>query len=356
MVLAALIALLAFHGSPSGWLRHPQPRLALSGLRMLDTRSDLGLAVRTNYTLAQKHRAGFISIVGVPNVGKSTLLNALVGERLAIITSKAQTTRHRILGIVNGDDFQIVYSDTPGVVLPQYKLHEGMMATVRGSLNSADAVLLTVDVFQDGFEHEAILRQIMRSPAALLVVVNKVDLLGPDSPLSEARRREVGTEEEVLARWRAKFPGASVLPVSALNSQGTSELLERLVALLPEHEPFFPKDQLTDRPERFFAAEMVREAIFNGYRHEIPYSCEVSVVSFKESDEIIRISCEIFVGHDSQKGIMIGHKGAALKAVGTRARKQLEIFFAKQVHLETRVKVRKHWREDSTALREFGYL
>mmetsp|Transcript_47236 Transcript_47236/g.100822 ORF Transcript_47236/g.100822 Transcript_47236/m.100822 type:complete len:352 (-) Transcript_47236:242-1297(-) len=302
------------------------------------------------------HRAGFITIVGVPNVGKSTLMNELVGERLAIITAKAQTTRHRILGIVNGDDFQIIYSDTPGVVLPQYKLHEGMMASVKGSLNDADAVLLVVDIFQEEFADEQILRQILRSPAPLIVVVNKVDLLHPDSPLSDARRTQLVGEEHILDRWRERFPGASVLPLSAKLGQGTQALLDRILAVLPEHEPFFPKDQLTDRPERFFASEMVREAIMTGYRHEVPYSCEVRITSFKELDEIIRITCEIYVAHESQKGIIIGNKGAALKAVGTRARKALEEFFVKKVYLETRVKVRKGWREDESALKDFGYL
>ena len=350
---------------------------------------------------APPHRAGFIAIVGMPNVGKSTLLNELVGERLAITTAKAQTTRHRILGIVNGDGFQVVYSDTPGVVLPQYKLHEGMMATVKGSLTDADAVIFAVDVFQQDFADEAILRQIDRSPAPLIVAVNKVDLLRAGSPLSGARLAELGGEAAVLGRWRARFPGASVLAVAAARGEGMDALRQRILAVrplraqdarsaarlahlrrplrsvgalkrlplasqsarascapqvLPEHEPFFPKDQLTDRPERFFAGEMVREAIMTGYRDEVPYSTEVRVVGFKELDEIIRIKAEIYVAHESQKGIIIGAKGAALKAVGSRARKALEEFFAKQVYLETRVKVRKAWREDAGALRDFGYF
>jgi len=200
-----------------------------------------------------------------------------------------------------------------------------------------------------------VLRQILRSPAGLIVVVNKVDLLW-DGALSEARRRELPSEEEIIQRWQERFPAASVLPLSARLGNGTESLLQRVHALLPVHPPFFPKDQLTDKPERFFASELLREAIFGAYRHEVPYSCEVVTTAFKESDTIIRISCLIYVAQESQKGILIGKKGAALKAVGTRARKSMEEFFAKQVYLETRIKVRKSWREDEASLREFGYL
>lgn len=308
-------------------------------------------------SVSATHRAGFVSILGVPNVGKSTLMNALVGERLSITTPKAQTTRHRIMGILNAEDYQIVYSDTPGVLLPHYKLQEGMMRFVLSSINDADVLLLVVDVFQTEFADDKVLRALRASPAALIVLVNKIDLLreGPTA-LSAEKRAKLGTEEDVLARWRAEFPGASVLPISARQNVGTEELFERVSALLPLHPPFFPKDQMTDKPERFFASEMLRGAIFELYSQEVPYSCEVLIGSFKEKQDIIRITAEICVGSESQKGIVIGAKGAAIKRVGIRARKRMEEFFLKKVHLETRVKVRKGWREDESALREFGYL
>jgi len=302
------------------------------------------------------HRAGFVSILGVPNVGKSTLLNALVGERLSIATSKPQTTRHRIMGILNGDDYQIVYSDTPGVLLPQYKLQEGMMAFVRSSINDADVLILVVDIFQDSFPDEQVLRQLCSSPAALLVLLNKVDLLAEDAPNSERRRAELGTVEQLQQRWATEFPDATVLPIAARDSHGVDEVLRYVLALMPEHPPYFPKDELSDKPERFFAAEFLREAIFEQYREEVPYSCEVVVESFKETDQIIRMRANIYVSHDSQKGIVIGHRGAALKKVGTASRRRLEDFFQKQVFLETRVKVKKNWREDEGALAGFGYL
>jgi GTP-binding protein Era len=313
--------------------------------------------IRMEAEVPPNHRAGFVSILGVPNVGKSTLMNALVGERLSIITSKAQTTRHRIMGIVNGDDFQIVYSDTPGVLRPQYKLHEGMMNSVRGSVNDADVILLLVDPFNDAdaFPDEKLLRAVQRAPAALLVLLNKVDLLGGEDGGGAARLRGV-TEEALLARWQDEFPEASVLPISAKEQTGTDAVLQRVRALLPEHPPYFPKDQLTDKPSRFFAAEMLREAIFRQYRQEVPYSCEVVVDAFKEDDERIKISANLYVSHDSQKGIIIGKGGAALKAVGTDARKAMEEFFEKKVRLETRVKVSSSWRQDEQALRQFGYL
>lgn len=306
--------------------------------------------------VSTQHRAGFVSILGVPNVGKSTLMNQLVGERLSITTPKAQTTRHRIMGILNGEDYQIVYSDTPGVLLPHYKLQEGMMRFVRGSINDADVLILVVDVFQQGFPDEKMLRQLKSSPAAMLVLLNKIDLLEDGSPLTLEKREALGTREQLVEQWSNEFPGASVLPVAARQGKGLDAIMERLMVLLPHHPPFFPKDQLTDKPERFFAAEMLRESIFELYSQEVPYSTEVAVQSFKETEKIIRIQCEIYVAHESQKGIIIGNKGAAIKRVGVRSRKRLEQFFQKQVHLETRVKVRKAWREDETALREFGYL
>lgn len=316
------------------------------------------------------HRAGFVSIVGKPNVGKSTLMNAILGTRLSIITSKAQTTRHRIMGIMNGDDYQIVYSDTPGVLIPQYKLQEGMMRFVQGSINDADVIVVVVDIFQDSSFDEKLLRQLRSSTAALLVLLNKVDLFpadeaaaedgAPEDGSSAARSRRVtrnalGSQDALVARWEAEFD-ATVLPISARYGEGLDAVLDRIKALLPVHPPFYPKDQLSDKPEKFFAAEMMREAIFGHYSQEIPYSCEVAVTGFKESDELIKISCEIYVAADSQKGIVIGKGGKALKAVGTKARARMESFFGKKVFLETRVKVSKSWRNDESALTSFGYL
>lgn len=317
------------------------------------------------------HRAGFCSILGVPNVGKSTLLNALLGERLSIATSKAQTTRHRILGIVNDAHHQIVFSDTPGVLLPQYRLQEGMMAFVRSSIVDADVILLVVDIFQDEFPDEKLLRQLRASPAALLVLLNKVDLLDVENAVDERRARKAderlaqyGTPEDLLQRWRDEFPGATVLPMSARKAAigedavaaGTDAVLRHVRALLPVHPPFYDKEQLTDRPERFFASEMLREAIFEFYDEEIPYSCECRVESFKESDDIIRIAACIFVSHESQKGIVIGKGGKALKKTGTRARQRMEEFFCKKVFLETRVKVAPNWRQNEKSLESFGYM
>jgi len=314
------------------------------------------------------HRAGFVSIVGKPNVGKSTLMNAILGTRLSIITSKAQTTRHRIMGIMNGDDYQIVYSDTPGVLIPQYKLQEGMMRFVQGSINDADVIVVVVDIFQDSSFEEKLLRQLRSSTAAMLVLLNKVDLFpaepapeeggaGEEESASPRRvtRNALGSQEELVARWEAEFD-ATVLPISARYGEGLDAVLARIKALLPVHPPFYPKDQLSDKPERFFAAEMMREAIFGHYQQEIPYSCEVAVTAFKEGDKLIRITAEIYVAENSQKGIVIGKGGKALKAVGTKARARMESFFGKQVFLETRVKVSKSWRNDESALTSFGYL
>ena len=320
---------------------------------------------------ANVHRAGFVTILGVPNVGKSTLLNALLGERLSIATSKAQTTRHRILGLVNGDDHQIVFSDTPGVLLPQYKLQEGMMAFVRSSLVDADVVILVVDIFQDGFPDEKILRQLRDSPAALLVLLNKVDLLDVENAVDERRAKKArerlaqyGPPEDLLQRWQDEFPGATVLPVSARSAAigedaeaaGTESVLRHVRALLPEHPPYYDKEHLTDRPERFFASEMLREAIFEHYQDEIPYSCECKIESFKEGDALIKIAATIYVSQESQKGIVIGKKGAALKKTGTKARQRMQDFFQKKVFLETHVKVSANWRQNEKSLEAFGYM
>ena len=290
------------------------------------------------------HRAGFVSIIGKPNVGKSTLMNALVGERLSIVTSKAQTTRHRILGILNGDDFQLIYSDTPGIIQPKYELHNAMMSFVYSSLEDADVVLFVTDIYEKHDEEPVVerLRKMVDTP--ILLLVNKID---------QADQAEV---EAKLAYWKEQLPNAAeVLPISALNAYGTDRVLELVLEKLPVHPPYYPKDELTDKPERFFAAEMVREKIFKLYKKEVPYSCEVAVEEFKEEEDIIRIRAIIYVERSSQKGIIIGQKGEALKKVGTWAREEMEKFFLKKVFLELHVKVNENWRGDAKALARFGY-
>ncbi len=290
------------------------------------------------------HRAGFVSIIGKPNVGKSTLMNALVGERLSIVTSKAQTTRHRILGILNGPDFQLIYSDTPGIIQPKYELHNAMMSFVYSSLEDADVVLFVTDIYEKYDEEPVVerLRKMVDTPVILLV--NKID---------QADQAEV---EAKLAYWHEQLPNAAeVLPISALNAFGTERVLESVLEKLPVHPEYYPKDELTDKPERFFAAEMVREKIFKLYKKEIPYSCEVTVEEFKEEETIIHIRGVIYVERSSQKGIVIGKGGEALKKVGTWAREDMEKFFAKKVFLELHVKVNENWRTDPKALSRFGY-
>ncbi len=290
------------------------------------------------------HRAGFVSIIGKPNVGKSTLMNALVGERLSIVTSKAQTTRHRILGILNGADFQLVYSDTPGIIQPKYELHNAMMSFVYSSLEDADVVLFVTDIYEKYDEEPVVerLRKMVDTPIILLV--NKID------------RADQAEVEAKLAYWKEQLPNATeVLPISALNAFGTERVLESVLEKLPVHPEYYPKDELTDKPERFFAAEMVREKIFKLYKKEIPYSCEVTVEEFKEEETIIHIRGVIYVERSSQKGIVIGKGGEALKKVGTWAREDMEKFFAKKVFLELHVKVNENWRTDPKALSRFGY-
>ena len=290
------------------------------------------------------HRAGFVSIIGKPNVGKSTLMNALVGERLSIVTSKAQTTRHRILGILNGDDFQLIYSDTPGIIQPKYELHNAMMSFVYSSLEDADVVLFVTDIYEKHDEEPVVerLRKMVDTPIILLV--NKID---------QANQEEV---EAKLAYWKEQLPNAAeVLPISALKQFGTDGVLQLVMERLPIHPPYYPKDELTDKPERFFAAEMVREKIFKLYKKEIPYSCEVVIEEFKEEQDIIRIRGIIYVERNSQKGIVIGQGGEALKKVGTWAREEMEKFFQKKVFLEMYVKVNENWRTDPKALSRFGY-
>ncbi|OKL41168.1 GTPase Era [Pontibacter flavimaris] len=288
------------------------------------------------------HKAGFVSIVGKPNVGKSTLMNALVGEKLSIITSKAQTTRHRIMGILNGDDFQIVYSDTPGIIKPQYALHESMMGFVRTSLEDADIILFVTDIYEKHDEDDVI-KRLQHAKVPILLLINKID---------QATEEEVN---EKVAYWQEHMNPTEILPISALHNFGLDHLFKRLLHYLPEHPAFYPKDELTDKPERFFVSEMIREKIFLNYKKEIPYSCEVVVEEFKEEEDIIRIRAEISVERRSQKGIVIGNKGEALKKVGTQARLDMENFFQKKIFLDLYVRVNENWRTDQKLLRRFGY-
>lgn len=289
------------------------------------------------------HKSGFVNIIGSPNVGKSTLMNVLVGERLSIITSKAQTTRHRIMGIVNGEDFQIVYSDTPGVLKPNYKLQESMMEFVNTALQDADIILFVTDIYEDIKIEEKVLHKIKNTSAHVLLLVNKIDLSTQDKL------------EEKVQYWKNEVPKAEVIPVSALEKFNVTYVFDRILALLPESPGFYDKDQLTDKPERFFVSEIIREKILTNYKKEIPYSVEVVVEAFKNEEKIIKIRAEIMVVRDSQKGIIIGHQGKALKKVGTEARKDMEEFFQKQVFLELFVKVNKDWRDSDTQLKRFGY-
>lgn len=291
-----------------------------------------------------EHRSGYVNIIGSPNVGKSTLMNVLVGERLSIITNKAQTTRHRIHGIVNTDDYQIVFSDTPGILDPAYKLHEGMMNFVFTALQDADILVVMTEVGEKQFKNESILKKVSHLDVPILVVINKMDLA--DSELLNQR----------VSEWEERLPNAIILPISALLKVNTDQVLKQILSKLPESPPYFPKDELSDRPMRFFVSEIIREKIFLNYTKEIPYSCEVVVESYKDEPKIIRIRAEIYVARDSQKGIIIGHKGAALKKTGTMAREDMEVFLGKKVFLEVHVKVAKDWRNHDRELKRFGYL
>lgn len=290
-----------------------------------------------------KHKSGFVNIVGNPNVGKSTLMNALVGERISIITSKAQTTRHRILGIVNGEDFQIVYSDTPGVLKPNYRLQESMRKFSNSALSDADVLLYVTDIFDSENKNADFIAKVNENPAALLLIINKIDL-------SDQEKLEV-----LVDKWKALLPRAEIFPVSALEKFNVEPLFKRILALLPDSPPFFDKEQLTDKPARFFVNEIIREKILLNYDKEIPYSVEVVVEQFQEDEKLIRINALINVERDSQKGIIIGHGGKSLKKVGTEARKDLEAFFEKKIFLELFVKVEKDWRNKESMLRNFGY-
>ena len=289
------------------------------------------------------HKAGFVNIIGNPNVGKSTLMNAFVGERLSIITSKAQTTRHRILGIVNGEDFQVLLSDTPGIIKPAYELQASMMDFVKSAFEDADILLYLVELGEKELKDEAFFEKIRNAKIPVLLLINKIDK-GNEELLNTA-----------MELWTKKVPNAEVFAISALENFGVAEVFNRIIALLPESPAFYPKDQLTDKPERFFVNEIVREKILMHYKKEIPYSVEIDTEEFFEEEEIIRMRSVIMVERESQKGIIIGHKGSALKRVGMEARADLEKFFGKQVHLELYVKVNKNWRSDQRQLRRFGY-
>ncbi len=289
------------------------------------------------------HRSGFVNIIGNPNVGKSTLMNALVGERISIITSKSQTTRHRILGIVNGDDFQIVYSDTPGIIKPNYKLQEKMMDFVSVSFDDADVFLYVTDVVESAEKNAEYIERLSKVKIPVLCLINKIDLVSNEDV------------ENLRLFWENRLPNAKIFEISALNGTNLDIVFNEIVSLLPEGPAWFPKDQLTDKTERFIVSEIIREKILLNYKKEIPYSCEVAVEEFKESPDIIRIKAVIIVERPSQKGIIIGNKGASIKKVGTEARIDIEKFFGKKVFLETFVKVEKDWRNNDRDLSKFGY-
>jgi GTP-binding protein Era len=292
------------------------------------------------------HKAGFVSIVGKPNAGKSTLMNTLVGERLSIITRKAQTTRHRIMGIISGKEFQIVYSDTPGIIQPQYELQENMMRFVRSSLVDADLILWIVELGEKMDSELKLIQNISKAHIPVILLINKIDLAK-------------GTQlQDKMEYWKQQLNNSSIkeiIPLSALHKTNIDLVMNSIMGHLPVHPPYFPKDSLTDKPERFFAAEIIREKIFENYKKEVPYSCEVVISEFKEEEDIIRLRAEIYVERQSQKGILIGKKGSALKKIGTAARIDMEQFFQKKVFLEQFVKVEPDWRKKQVKLKRFGY-
>ena len=293
----------------------------------------------------QKHKAGFVNIVGNPNVGKSTLMNDLVGERISIITSKAQTTRHRIMGIVNTDEYQIVFSDTPGVLQPKYKLQESMLNFSEGALVDADILVYVTDVIEDPSKNADFLKKVAKEKIPVLLVINKIDLVKVQIDL-----------EKLTESWQALLPNAEIFPVSAKEHFNVSNLMKRIVELLPPSPPFFGKDALTDKPAKFFVTEIIREKILLQYEKEIPYSVEVVVEKFEEKENSIHIMAVIYVERDTQKGIIIGHKGDKIKRVGIEARKDIEAFFGKNVYLELFVKVEPNWRSKENKLKAFGYI
>jgi GTP-binding protein Era len=289
------------------------------------------------------HQSGFVNIIGNPNVGKSTLMNAWVGEKLSIITSKAQTTRHRILGIVNGDDFQVILSDTPGIIKPAYQLQNAMMQFVSTAFEDADVLVYMVEIGEKALKDEGYFNKIAHSEVPVLLLLNKID---------QADQQKL---EEQVAYWQEQLPKAEIHPISALTVFNVKEVFDRILELLPEAPPYYPKDQLTDKPERFFVNEAIREKILKFYQKEIPYAVEIDTEEFVEDEKIIRMRAVVMVERETQKGIIIGHRGAALKRVGVAARKDLERFFGKQVHLELYVKVNPDWRSNQRQLKRFGY-
>ena len=290
-----------------------------------------------------KHKAGYVNIIGNPNVGKSTLMNALIGQKLSIITHKAQTTRHRILGILNEKEYQIVFSDTPGVVEPAYKLQESMMNFVHSAFHDADILIYMIEVGEKRLKNDKIFERLKRTDLPLFILINKIDLAKQDFVAKE------------LKRWGLEFPKADVLPISALNNFNIDIIKKRLVEILPVCPPYYDKDAITDKSERFFIEEIIREKILKHYKKEIPYSVQVVVEEFFEEDEIVKIRAIIYVMRESQKGIIIGHKGMGLKRIGSEARRDIEKMLDKKVFLETPVKVRKNWRDDNKKLKKFGY-
>ncbi len=309
--------------------------------RPQQTQPDAG----TQTTAPEHHRSGFVNIVGNPNVGKSTLMNDLVGERISIITSKAQTTRHRIMGIVNTEEYQIVFSDTPGVLKPKYKMQESMLAFSESALTDADILLYVTDVVEDPEKNSEFLKKVAKEKVPVLLVINKIDLLKGNDEL-----------EHILDRWQTLLPGAEIFPASAKEHFNIGPLMKRITELLPEGEPYFGKDALTDKPARFFVTEIIREKILTNYDKEVPYSTEAIVEKYNEKEHSIHIMAVIYVERDSQKGILIGRGGSRLKKVGTEARKDIERFFGKNVFLELFVKVEPDWRNRESKLREFGYI
>ena len=289
------------------------------------------------------HKAGFVNIIGSPNVGKSTLINAILGEKLVITNAKAQTTRHRILGMLNADNYQLILSDTPGIIQPAYKLQESMMDAMQSVFDDADVLIYMVEIGEKKAKVESIIQRLAKTDKPLFLVINKIDK-GNQTLL-----------EETIDAWKKQLPNAQIRSISAHEKFQIEELVAQMVALLPEHQPYFPKDQLSDKSERFVVNEVVRDKILSNYDKEIPYSVEVTTHAFKVEESIIKISAVIFVERNSQKGILIGHKGAALKKVGTQARGDLELFFEKKVHLELFVKVNKDWCSNANALKRFGY-
>ena len=290
------------------------------------------------------YKSGFVNIIGNPNVGKSTLMNKLIGERLSIITSKAQTTRHRILGIVNDENYQIVFSDTPGIIQPNYNLQTSMMKFVRSAFQDADVFLYMVEIGEKSLKDSSFFERLKNTDIPILLLINKID-----------KSNQEGVEKAMI-HWESQLPKAKIIPISAIEDFGVDKIMSEIIAMLPIGTPYFPSDALTDKPERFFVSEIIREKILLNYQKEIPYSVEVVIETFKEEDEIIRIEAIINVARETQKGIIIGHQGKALKKVGTQARKDLETFFGKKIFIKLFVKVTKNWRDNEQDLKRFGYF